>query len=156
MSLKTWNNGEKGEVVQAIIEANFKTLGRYLSKNVLSLSTSEREGLNGDYLSNGLVVYDTDYKDWFEYTNNIWVRKPSNGGSGGSSEGFVFDFSNSDWNNGALLIPYSSHLISHPTIQVFMLVEDSYESVFCDVSVDSAIDITLSTDFIFSGRVVIK
>lgn len=69
MSLKTWNNGERAEIIKSIIESNFKLLGRHLPHNILALTTAERNVLSSDYLSDGLIVFDTTIQKWVQYKN---------------------------------------------------------------------------------------
>lgn len=149
MGLKTWNNGEKGEVVQKIIDNNFRTVGRYLTKNILCLSTSERNTLTSDYISNGLIVYDTDLEQWFEYKNNRWEIKPI-------TEVYSKDITVNDWVENKIYIPYLEHLKTDPIVQLLILEDGLYYPVYGGVEIDMAYDITLSTDTLFNGRIVIK
>lgn len=153
MGLKTWNNGEKGEVVQAIIEANFKILGRHLNENVLSLSTEERSLLSSDYLSEGLIVYDKDLEVFMQYKNGKW-----DGISIGGSNSFVYsqDLAVSSWISGEISIPHSLHLVSNPCVQLYILQDGKYESVLGGIYIDNEYNVTLSTDLPFDGKVVIK
>lgn len=161
MNLKMWNNGDTGEIAQAIIESNFKILGRYLSKNVLALSSQERKALSSDYLSEKLIVFDTDEKKWFEYINGKWEVSQINNSSNinvndSENKSYVLDFSSADWNNNVIYIPYSNHLISNPTASLYFFIDGAYELVLGGVQVDSDYNITISSDGAYDGKVVIK
>lgn len=150
MSLRTWNDGEKGINVKEIIESNFKFLGSHISKNVLALSTLEREVLSTDYLSEGLIVFDTDFKTWYEYTNGKWKPKPDD------TSVYTLNISENSWDANVIYIPFSTHLIEYPCVQVYIAIGDSYDTVIGCGTIDDQFNVTLSTDMPFSGKVVIK
>lgn len=152
MALKTWRNHDKAHVVQKIIENNFRILGKHLPHNLLSLSTEERNLLSEDYLSDGLIVYDTTFKNWFEYNakTGTWKTCPI------ETSTYVQEFKENNWTNNTIFIPYSEHLISNPIIKMFILYKGSYHPVLGEVEVDTDFNITLLTDMPFAGRVVIK
>lgn len=148
--LKTWQLGEKAENIKAIIEHNFKTLGKHLKNNVLVLSTAERESLSNDYLSVGLIVYDTSLNKWLKYNGKEWLECV-----------YVINFTESDWtDNGTdyeISVPYSNHLISTPHIQLYLRnTRINWTLVLGGVNIDSNDNITLSSDMPFKGKVVIK
>lgn len=145
MSLKTWENGDKGEDVKRIIESNFKVVGSHLSHNMLALTTDERNKLGGDYLSEGLLVFDTSLGEWFRYNNGGWEK----------SLKFVLDFTEEDWIDNVISIPYSLHHITSPCVQIYILSNNVYEAVIGGVSIDNDGNVVLCADFTFSGRVVI-
>lgn len=145
--MRMWRNGEKAEIIQAIIEYNFKLLGKHLPHNMLSLPTTERELLSSDYLSKGLRIFDTDLNQWFEYNGSKWVEW---------EQEYVRDISMSDWDNGKITISYSTHLMRNPIVQLFILNNNSYSSVVGGVDIDDNWNVTLTTDLAFNGKVVIK
>lgn len=149
--LKTWRNGEKAENVKKIIEENFKIVSRHLHHNILCLSTIERENLGSDYLVDGLIVFDTDLKGWFEYRNNKWSEY-----SLGAIYTYSSTFTSADWNNNIITIPYSTHLIPDPNVSLYILYDSTYQSTIGGVSIDSEHNVILSTDLPFEGKVVIK
>lgn len=147
MSMRMWKNGEKAEIVQKIIEYNFKLLGKHLSQNMLSLSTTERELLSSDYLSKGLRVYDTDLNKWFMYNGVKWVEW---------YQEYVKDILIGDWNNGKITIPYSVHLRENPIVQLYISNDNILSPVLGGVDIDADYNVILSTDLSFDGKVVIK
>lgn len=152
MALKTWRNHDKAHIVQKIIENNFRVLGKYLPNNLLSLSTEERNLLSEDYLSDGLMIYDTTLKNWYEYNAKTGTWEPRSIGSSTYEQ----EFEEGNWTNNTIAIPYSKHLILNPIIQMFILYEGSYQPVLGGVEVDTNFNVTLLTDMPFTGRVVIK
>lgn len=156
MGLKTWNNGEMGDAVKAIIEHNFKILNKHLSRNILSLSTKERELLSDDHLSNGLIVYDITLDTWFQYINNQWVEYPLGNGGSEDRSTYSLNISTRDWVNGTISIPYITHNVPSPMVWVFILIDNEYTPVFGGISVDNEDNITISSDMNFDGKVVIK
>ena len=153
MGLKTWNDGEKAEIVQAIIESNFKVLGRYLSKYVLTLSTDERNLLSSDYVSDGLIVFDKTLGRWFEYKSGRWIKSAF---GGGNNKVYLKDITSADWIENEIYIPYSEHDILNPMAQLFILEEDMYTPVIGGIYVDNDHGVTLRVDMPFDGKVVIK
>ena len=154
MSLKTWNNGDTGENVKAIIEANFKILGKYLSSNILCLSTEERNLLGSDYTSNGLIVYDKTERDWYENSNGIWVLLPKD------SVTCEIEFSVSSWEekngNYQISIVYDTHKVNKPSVQVYDAYNGIYTVVSTNIIRDEHYNITICSDIAFNGKVVIK
>lgn len=149
MGLKTWLFGESSETVKQIIDSNFKILGRHLSRNMLSLSTTERELLSSDYLSDGLVVFDTTLKKWYEYKNGSW--SPCFLGA------YVEQLSSSTWSsNNEYYIPFTTHQKENPCVQLFILDNETYHPVLGGVEIDNEFNILLSTDLPFNGKVVVK
>ena len=70
--LKTWKNGEKAGSTKDIIEYNFKLLGRYLSNNIIAAPRDVINSLSSDYLSEGLVAFDTTNNVWLKYKSGVW------------------------------------------------------------------------------------
>ncbi len=147
MSLRTWRNGEEAEVVQKIIEYNFKLLGRYLSGNMLCLSSSERKTLSSDYLREGLIIYDTTENAWYKYVSGTWKKSPTE---------YNLTITETDWVNNEITISFPTHLITNPIVQLFIKDGNSYSPVIGGVSVDNSFNITLSSDMPFDGKVVVK
>ena len=147
MSLKTWRNGDSAEVVQKIIEYNFKLLGRYLSSNMFCLSSSERKTLSSDYLREGLIIYDTTENTWYKYVSGAWKKSPIE---------YNLTITETDWVNNEITINFPTHLITNPIVQLFIKDDNSYTPVIGGVSVDNSFNITLSTDMPFNGKVVVK
>lgn len=145
--MRIWRNGEKADVVQKIIEYNFKILGKHLSHNMLSLSTTERELLTSDYLSKGLRVYDTDLNRWYIYNGTKWVEW---------LQEYVKTISIDDWVDGKITIPYSTHFRENPIVQLFISDGKAYSPVFGGVEIDANYNVILSTDMPFAGKVVVK
>lgn len=149
--LRTWKNGEKGSVVQKIIENNFKILGRYLPNHMLSVSREERLSLADEYLCKNLIIYDTTDELWYRYTGSTWEEYKISG----STYSRVFD--HSVWNNGKIQIPYSTHMIENPAVQLYMLDGDGiYNDVLGGIHIDQSHNVILNSDFAFAGKVVIK
>ena len=147
MSLRTWRNGEGAEVVQKIIEYNFRVLGRYLSSSMLCMSSSERKVLSGDYLREGLLIYDTTENVWYKYTSGFWKKCPTI---------YSLDISKADWSDNTITINFSTHLIPNPIVQLFIKDGNTYSPVIGGVMVDSNYNVILSTDLPFDGKVVVK
>lgn len=152
--LKTWRNGEKADVVQKIIENNFKVLGRYLSRNMLCLSTTERELLSSDYLSDGLIVFDTTLESWMQYNKGIWVEVFI--GVDVEVNNYIKIIKTEDWIDNKIYIPLSDHHVKNPTVQLFMLYGETYSPVIGGIYIENEHDIVLKSDMPFKGKVVIK
>lgn len=149
MGLRMWRNGDVSEVIYKIIEHDFKLLGRYLSREVRSLSTEERNSMPSDYLSEGLVVFDKDQKRCLEYNNGKWEPY-------GVTGCYTTTFSQRDWMDDKFTIKYDTHLIVSPTVQVFILQNGIYEQALGGVSVNDNHDVILMSDIPFDGKVMIK
>lgn len=147
MSLKTWRNGDEAEVVQKIIEYNFRLLGRHLPSSMLCLSSSERKVLSGDYLREGLLVYDITENAWYKYASGFWEKCPTEYGR---------IISETDWVNNTITINFATHLTPNPIVQLLIKDGNSYSPVIGGVEVDSNYNIILSTDLPFDGKVVVK
>ena len=147
----TWRNGEKAGVVHNIIKQNFNILERYLTNTILGLSTERRLLLPSEYLRSGLIVFDTDIQGWLKYNGNTW-------------EDYVFPYtgyakaiSTSDWGSTkSISIPFSEHLTPNPAVHLYILYNGVYEPVDGGYSIDNRFNITLSTDLVFEGKVVVK
>ena len=153
MSLKTWSNGTGAGVVRKITEDNFKTVAKHLHQNMLTLSTEERLLLGKEYLSDGLVVYDKNLMTFFEYVQStgLWKISPLS-----ENKSFSITFSEQDWVNNTIYISFADHTIANPNVQMFMLMEETYQPVLGGVEIDTEFNVTLHTDMPFAGRVVVK
>lgn len=158
--LKTWKNGDVAEVIQAIIENNFKILGKYLSNQVLALSTQKISELTSDYFSDGTVIYDTTQGKWLRNKSGVLDPIPDN-----SDLGYIKEITESDWSQGAnqstwtILINQSEHKKRNPVVQLYIQVEDSpvfYSVVSDGVFLDADFNVTLRSDIAFKGKVVIR
>lgn len=152
MSFKKWNDGQKSEEVQSIIENNFNVLYKDREKNIKALTTIERRSLSSNEVSNGLIVFDKDLGIWYEYQNGTWITKPLRG----SSNKYIRDIEISDWDNGIISIPFDIHAIPSPTVQLFMHNGIKYELTYGGVTISENDDVTLSSDLSFNGKVVIQ
>lgn len=145
-----WSNGDKGKKVRTVASENFKTLSRHLNHNMLALSRAERLALTTPYLSTGLRVYDTTLETWYEYTGNGWIEWYPKGKT------FSFNFAKGGWLNNKIDIPYYSHLITNPIVQMFMHKDGAYVPVIGGVTIDTDFNVTLFSDYAFEGKVVIR
>lgn len=146
--IRTWRNGASGGEVKSIIDYNFNVVSKYLSKDIKTLSTQERNLLSSDYLSENVLVFDTDEEQWYKYSNGSWVKT--------FVDIYTQDISVNDWIDNNINILFTQHGIKNPTIQLSMKNGDSFTPVLGGVEINSKYDITLSTDLPFDGRVVIK
>ena len=153
--LKKWNNGAKGGEVRSIVDYNFNIVSKYLSKNIKALSTAERKSLSSDYLSENILVFDTDEKQWYKYSDGFWIRTFC-GYDETNANAYTQDISTNDWIRNTIQIPFSQHGIRNPLVQLFKGHEGSFASVLGGVKIDSEYNVTLSTDLPFDGRVTIK
>lgn len=149
MSLKTWRNGADASVVRKITEDNFKIVAKHLHQNMLSLTTDERLLLGREYLSDGLVVWDKDLKVYCEYVQSTGLWKAH-------STSYSLQFSEQDWVENTIHIPFANHGIKEPSVQMFILMDGLYQPVLGGVGIDTEFNITLSTDMPFDGKVVVK
>lgn len=143
-------NKEKGNKIREKINNNFEIVSKHLTKNMLSLPTSERLSLSESYLSLGLRVYDTTLEQWFKYAQNGWelCEMASTG---------IYLFNEEDWTDGTILIPHSFHKKSNPIVQVYILTEDNtYDNVIGGFQVDNLNNIIICSDTKYNGKVVIK
>lgn len=146
--LKKWNNFDTGGQAKKVIEENFQVLGRHLSDNVLTLSSDERQRLSSEYYKKGTVVFDTTLKAWLEYTGTSWENLKA---------GYVGVFSKTDWgDDGTISIPFNLHKTVAPTVCAYMKLGDKYILVYGLEEIDENDNITLSTDLVFEGKVVVK
>lgn len=153
MGLKTWRNGEEGEVLKAIIDSNFKILGKYLPYHILCISSKDRNLLTSDYLSEGLIVFDTTRNEWLQYQSGNWGVFDI----GGIQSQYVKNFSGEDWSaQNEISIPFSLHKKENPVVQMYIQQSSSqYSSVIGGVHIDGYGNVTLCSDLPFSGKVVI-
>ena len=152
--IKSWRNGDRGGTVKQIIEGNFKTISKYLSGNLLSLSTNERLALDSDHLRDGLIIYDIDDNLWYQYKNGAWnVYSFLNG--------YTKSFSISDWSYSStgkcyrINIPLSEHKSSARFVQAYTYIDNQYEPVCGGVYVLSDGDVSLQSNLAYSGKVEI-
>ena len=96
--IKTWRNGASGGDVKNIIDHNFNVVSKYLSKDVRALSTQERKLLSSDYMSENTLVFDTDEKQWYIYSNGSWVKTFTD------DNVYVQTISVSDWTDNSIQI----------------------------------------------------
>ena len=148
--IKTWRNGAKGSEVKSVIDYNFNLVSRYLSKDIKALSTKERNLLPSDYLVENTLVFDTDEKQWYRYSNGVWIKTSVDDGV------YTQDISEGDWESNTITISLNEHGIENPVVQLLMKNGNSFVSVLGGVEIDSGHNVTLSTDLPFDGKVVIK
>ena len=148
--IKTWRNGASGGDVKNIIDYNFNLVSRYLTKDIKALSTKERNLLPSEYLSENTLVFDTDEKQWYTYSNRSWVKTSVD------DNVHTQDISIVDWRNNNISILFEQHGIENPVVQLLMKDGDSFIPVLGGVKIDSEYNVTLSTDLPFNGKVVIK
>lgn len=151
MGLRTWRNGEDGDVVQKIIEHNFKVTGRYISYQMMCMPTQARKLLTSDYLSEGLIVYDTTLNQWYQFKNLKWEPYKF------SSPNCVIEFSAEDWYENTIEILFADHKKENPIAHLLLKVDsEKYVPVIGGISIDSSSNITLSSDLAFDGKIIIK
>lgn len=148
--IKTWRNGAKGNEVKNVIDYNFNFVSRYLSKNIRALSTQERNLLDSDYLSENALVFDTDEGQWYKYSDGSWVKTSVDDNI------HTQNISIDDWIDNSIKILFDQHGVKNPSVQLFIKNGDSFISVLGGIEIDSAHNVTLSTDLPFDGKVVIK
>lgn len=153
--IKTWRNGDSGGEVKSVIDHNFNIVSKYLSKDVRALSTAERDLLSSDYLSENTLVFDTDEEQWYKYSGGSWVEVSVNNG-GNSGVTYTQTISVNDWIDNSIDILFDQHGIENPVVHLFMKSENSFVPVLGGVEIDSNHNVTLSTDLLFDGKVVIK
>lgn len=69
---------------------------------------------------------------------------------------YVVSFGESGWDvDKTLYIPFDEHKCENPSVTVYGHFNNKTQLVFTEVSIDGDNNITLSTDLIFSGKVVI-
>lgn len=148
--IKTWKNGASGREVKSIIDYNFNVVSKYLSKDVRSLSTQERRLLSSDYISENTLVFDTDEKQWYAYSNGSWIKSPVGGNV------YEQTISVGDWVDNSIKISIERHRIKNPVVQLYVADGDSLIPVLGGVNIEADYNVTLSTDLPFAGKVVIK
>lgn len=149
--LKTWRNGEKAGSTKDIIEYNFKLLGKYLSNNIIAAPRDILNSLPSDYLSDGLVAFDTTNNVWLRYKAGVWQEDVV-----GSDSAYSQIIRTADWQNGEIVIAKSVHGRRNPVVELYILNGTAYELVLGGVLVDSEYNITLKSEIPFNGKVVIK
>lgn len=150
--IKTWRNGDSGGEVKNVIDHNFNIVSKYLSKDVRALSTAERNFLSSDYLSENTLVFDTDEGQWYKYSGGSWVEVSVNN----NGVAYVQTISVNDWMDNSIDILFDQHGVENPVVHLFMKSENSFVPVLGGVEIDSNHNVTLSTDLLFDGKVVIK
>lgn len=154
--IKTWRNGSSGGEVKKIIDYNFNVVSKYLSKDIRALSTVERSLLSSDYLGENTLVFDTDEERWYKYSNGAWVETSIGSGGNVNFNVYTQTISINDWINSSISIPFSQHGVESPIVQLLMESEGSFIPALGGVEIDSNYNVTLSTDLLFNGKVVIK
>lgn len=149
--LKTWKNGEKAGSTKDIIEYNFKLLGKYLSNNIIAAPRDVINSLPSDYLSEGLVAFDTTNNVWLKYKSGVWQEDVV-----GSDSAYSRTIRAADWQDGEIVIAKSIHGRRNPIVELYILNGTAYEPVLGGVFVDSGYNITLRSGVPFDGKVVIK
>lgn len=150
LMIKTWKNGASGREVKSIIDYNFNVVSKYLSKDIRALSTQERNLLTSNYISENILVFDTDENRWYEYVEGSWVKASF------GNNFYTQSVSVSDWVNNSIKILFAQHGVENPIVQLYLVNGDSFTPVLGGVEVDSEYNVTLSTDLPFAGKVVIK
>ena len=142
-------NGDQAEEVREKINNNFEKLSKNSGSDIMALSTEERLAMSNEYLRDGLIVFDITLQTWFKRTGNEWVL-------------YTFypryrrKFTLQDWTDSlSLYIPYATHGTNADSVNVYMLHNNNYSSVIVDIEVNNNYDVTLYSDFAFSGEVVI-
>ena len=154
-----WNNGAKGAEVKSIVAKNFEILSKHLGKNILCLSTQERYNLTQTYLSDGLVVYDTDRGRWYQYKNNSWVQFPL---MESQSPKYTYEIKANEWELGCIYIPFNTergngHQIPYPTVNVWLGNDsEGYKEVITEVQIDSEHNVYVFSDIDFDGKIIIS
>lgn len=148
--IKTWKNGATGGEVKNVIDYNFKFVSKYLSKDIRCLSTNERTLLSSEYLSENLLVFDTDEEQLYKYSNGSWIKASFENNS------YTQGLSINDWVDNSIAILFDQHGIQNPAVQLFMKSGDSFIPVLGGIEIDSSYNVNLSTDLPFNGKVVIK
>ena len=150
LMIKTWRNGASGGDVKNIIDHNFNVVSKYLSKDVRALSTQERKLLSSDYISENTLVFDTEEKQWYIYSNGSWIKTFT------SDNVYVQTIAVSDWLNNSIEISINQHKIKDPVVQVYMADGNSFTPIWGGIKIDSEYNVILTTDLPFDGKVVIK
>lgn len=150
--METWVNGASGSEVKNVIEKNFNTLSEHLSSNILALTTDERMSLSGNYISEGLRVFDKTLEVWFKYSKNSWEECPVDK----NSLRYTANIMKYDWKDNIIYIAFSTHKVQNPIVQLYIQEGNGYSPVFGGVIVDDNFNITLTTDLPFAGKVVVK
>ena len=152
--IKSWRNGDRGETVKQIVEDNFKTISKYLSGNLLSLSTNERLALDSDHLRDGSIVYDIDDNLWYQYKNGAWnVYSFSNG--------YTKIFSTSDWSYSntdkcyKINIPLTEHQSSAHFMNAYIYENGQYNPVCGGVCLLSDNTVSVRSNLAYNGKVEI-
>lgn len=140
---------ENADGVREKINSNFEKLAKTSSSQILSLTTKERESIDGAYFRDGLIVYDITQNKWYKRNKNTWdehfLKKE-----------FIKTFTSQEWNNGEFHLPYSEHKCSVQNVSVYMFLDNKYISVTIDVHIKGNHDITLISDLAFTGKVIIS
>ena len=147
--MKMWHNYDLAENVYNIIKDNFTEVSKYLPNNIKAVTTTERINMTSTYLSEGLIVYDKTIGDWYKYTSGNWVKY-----NFGISKDIQI-INSSDWNNGTIIIPFATHKIPNPAVKVYYNDGTSMTEVYGCYNINEDIDILLSADIAFNGKVVI-
>ena len=152
MSLTNINNGDKGHKIREALNNNFRYLDKYLKNYIMMLTSSQRKTISSDYLSGGMLSFDPDEQIWYQYNNGTWEKTSLVGQSLSYSQ----DISSSDWIGNQIIINYETHLVSNPTVQIYMESNGRNIPVLGGYEIDEDNNIVLTTDMAYQGKVVIK
>ena len=149
--METWVNGERASIVKNIIDRNFAMIDNHICNSVLALTTPQRNILSSRYLKSGLIVFDTDMQQWLKYQDGEWVEHIF------PYTGYVKKFKTTDWDsNKSIYIPFSEHLTPNPAAHIYIFYNNTYVPAEGGLHIDNNYNITLSTDLLFGGKVVVK
>lgn len=141
---KTWNYGEKSEIVKKILDTNFLKLSKYFGNQVRALTSEEMYALPSEYKTNDLVVFNTTEKSWHIFYNGSWKRMS-----------LIIEFAEFDWFDGELIISSAECYNPHASIQTFLHNDEGDELVCVDVVVKNDGNVVIKSDIPFNGKVVI-
>ena len=148
VNVKKIKNTENADGVRQKINDNFDILSKHFSSRMLSLTKTEMDNIEQDYLREGLIVYNTTDKKFYTRSGNSWeLYKIFNT--------FTSVFYESDWEDGYLSIPYGQHKVDVKNVSVYISTTQGYMPVLIDVVVDSMQNVILNSDVVFDGKVVL-
>ena len=88
-----------------------------------------------------------EVKNIIDYNFNVAAR---------ALKKYTQDINADDWTDNSISIPFSKHGVENPTVQLFIVYDNTLEPVLGGVKIDSDYNVTLSADLPFDGRVVVK
>ena len=151
MNLETWQSGELAGKVKDIIDRNFKKVSAYSNSNIRAMYSQELSAVDPDYLRNKIVVFDIDESMFFQYDGTTGTWHPLS-----YKHFYKATFMSDSWNSGNISIPYETHNVTSPSVQVYIKNGAVYEAVIGGVRVDSEFNVWLLSDIPFEGMVVIQ